>query len=197
MIDYNPKEWFRYIFYFQKADTVRKLTPLILTIGVYSAIVAYVLIVYLKLGENNDLKNISLMHSLLGFVISMLLVFRTNTAYDRWWEGRKQWGTLMNSSRNLALKINGLLDHEHVQERDFFKKMIPNYGFALKNHLRNRFHPEEFEDSAYFLPKVPSICTITFPIRLPPRCLVRSLNYRKRAFCYPSMSFWSMVNWNR
>jgi putative membrane protein len=150
MIDYNPKEWFRYIFYFQKADTVRKLTPLILTIGVYSAIVAYVLIVYLKLGENNDLKNISLMHSLLGFVISMLLVFRTNTAYDRWWEGRKQWGTLMNSSRNLALKINGLLDHEHVQERDFFKKMIPNYGFALKNHLRNRFHPEEFEDSAFF-----------------------------------------------
>ncbi|MEO6283471.1 MAG: bestrophin family protein [Dyadobacter sp.] len=150
MIDYNPKEWFRYIFYFQKADTVRKLTPLILTIGVYSAIVAYILIVYLKLGDNTDLKNISLMHSLLGFVISMLLVFRTNTAYDRWWEGRKQWGTLMNSSLNLALKINGLLDQEHVQERDFFKKMIPNYGFALKNHLRNRFQPEEFEDSAFF-----------------------------------------------
>jgi putative membrane protein len=47
------------------------------------------------------------MHSLLGFVISMLLVFRTNTAYDRWWEGRKQWGSLMNGSRNLALKIAG------------------------------------------------------------------------------------------
>ncbi|WAC14360.1 bestrophin family protein [Dyadobacter pollutisoli] len=149
MIDYNPKEWFRYIFYFQKADTVRKLTPLILTIGVYAAIVAYILIVHLKLGEDNDLKNISLMHSLLGFVISMLLVFRTNTAYDRWWEGRKQWGGLMNSSRNLALKINGLLDPEHIQERDFFKKMIPNYGFALKNHLRNRYRPEEFEDTAY------------------------------------------------
>jgi hypothetical protein len=29
--------------------------------------------------------------SLLGIVLSILLVFRTNTAYDRWWEGRKLW----------------------------------------------------------------------------------------------------------
>ena len=150
MIDYNPKEWFRYIFYFQKADTVRKLTPLILTIGVYSAIVAYLLLIHFRLGENNDLKNISLMHSLLGFVISMLLVFRTNTAYDRWWEGRKKWGSLLNDSRNLALKMNGLLDRQMKDERAFFEKMITNYAFSLKNHLRNQFIIEEFEDTAFF-----------------------------------------------
>ncbi|MHA4740109.1 bestrophin family protein [Dyadobacter sp. MSC1_007] len=150
MIDYNPKEWFRYIFYFQKADTVRKLAPMIVLMAVYSAVVAYVIIIYFKIGANNDLKNISLMHSLLGFVISMLLVFRTNTAYDRWWEGRKQWGSLMNSSRNLALKVNGLIGPEHAAEREFFRKMIPNYAFSLKNHLRNRYKPDEFEDSALF-----------------------------------------------
>ncbi|WP_031527986.1 bestrophin family protein [Dyadobacter crusticola] len=149
MIDYNPKEWFRYIFYFQKADTVRKLTPLILTIGVYSAAVAYLVLIYFDLGANNDLKNISLMHSLLGFVISMLLVFRTNTAYDRWWEGRKQWGSLMNNSRNLALKLAGLLPEEYTDERLFFQKMIPNYAFALKNHLRNQFRPEDFQDTPF------------------------------------------------
>lgn len=150
MIDYNPKEWFRYIFYFQKADTVRKLAPMIIVMAVYSAIVAYVILVHFKISANNDLKNISLMHSLLGFVISMLLVFRTNTAYDRWWEGRKQWGSLMNSSRNLALKINGLIGPEHAVEREFFRKMIPNYAYSLKNHLRNRFKPEEFDDSTLF-----------------------------------------------
>jgi putative membrane protein len=148
MIDYNPKEWFRYIFYFQKADTVRKLTPLILTIGVYSAVVAYLLLVHFKFGINNDLKNISLMHSLLGFVISMLLVFRTNTAYDRWWEGRKQWGSLMNNSRNLALKINGLLSDNNIEEKLFFQKMIPNYAFSLKNHLRNKYIAEDFDETA-------------------------------------------------
>lgn len=150
MIDYNPKEWLRYIFYFQKADTVRKLTPMILMMGAYSAVIAYLIIVQYKIAENHDLKNISLMHSLLGFVISMLLVFRTNTAYDRWWEGRKQWGALMNSSRNLALKLNGLLGPGYAQEREFFAKMIPNYAFSLKNHLRNRYQPEEFESSQLF-----------------------------------------------
>ncbi|MCF0041077.1 bestrophin family protein [Dyadobacter fanqingshengii] len=150
MIDYNPKEWFRYIFYFQKGDTVRKLTPLILTIAVYSTAVAYLLLIHFKLKENTDLKNISLMHSLLGFVISMLLVFRTNTAYDRWWEGRKQWGSLMNSSRNLAMKLSALLGKEREVERTFFMKMIPNYAFALKNHLRSGYRPAEFEDSELY-----------------------------------------------
>ena len=150
MIDYNPKEWFKYIFYFQKADTVRKLTPLILTIGVYSALVAYFLLIYLNLEDSTDLKNISIMHSLLGFVISMLLVFRTNTAYDRWWEGRKQWGSLMNNSRNLSMKISGLLGNEHVEELAFFRSMIPNYAFSLKNHLRGKYLSDEFEDSDLF-----------------------------------------------
>lgn len=150
MIDYNPKEWFKYIFYFQKADTVRKLTPLILTIGVYSAVVAYFLLIYFKLEDSTDLKNISIMHSLLGFVISMLLVFRTNTAYDRWWEGRKQWGSLMNNSRNLSLKISALLPEEYADELAFFRNMIPNYAFSLKNHLRGKYLSDEFEDSALF-----------------------------------------------
>ena len=148
MIDYNPKEWFKYIFYFQKADTVRKLTPLILTIGVYSAVVAYLLLIFWDFKDSSDLKNISIMHSLLGFVISMLLVFRTNTAYDRWWEGRKQWGALMNSSRNLCMKINALIGSEFEDERSFYRAMIPNYAYALKNHLRGRYLSEEFKDSA-------------------------------------------------
>lgn len=150
MIDYNPKEWFKYIFYFQKADTVRKLTPLILAIGVYTTVMAYLIVVVWRIGENTDLKNISLMHSLLGFVISMLLVFRTNTAYDRWWEGRKQWGALMNCSRNLALKVSGLIGPERQEEREFFQIMIPNYAFAFKNHLRGRFIANEFTETSTF-----------------------------------------------
>ncbi|TDE17590.1 bestrophin family protein [Dyadobacter psychrotolerans] len=147
MIDYNPKEWFKYIFYFQKADTVRKLTPLILSIGVYSTVVAYLLLIFWKFQDTTDLKNISIMHSLLGFVISMLLVFRTNTAYDRWWEGRKQWGALMNSSRNLCMKISALIGSEYQDERSFFRNMVPNYAFALKNHLRGKYLSAEFEDT--------------------------------------------------
>jgi putative membrane protein len=77
------------------------------------------------------------MHSLLGFVISMLLVFRTNTAYDRWWEGRKLWGSLVNNSRNLALKLDVVLDKGDEDNRFFFRETIPLYAFTLKEHLQS------------------------------------------------------------
>ncbi|CAL1516977.1 bestrophin family ion channel [Chitinophaga sp. MM2321] len=145
MINYNPKEWFTFIFRIHKADTVRKLFPMFIALSVYSGLIAWLELEVWKLSANNELKNISLMHGLLGFVISLLLVFRTNTAYDRWWEGRRQWGTLVNSSRNLAIKLQAMLPVENTAARAFFKAMIPNYAFSLKNHLRKTHLPEEME----------------------------------------------------
>ena len=89
---YNPKKWFEILFQFHKSDTLRKLSVLILIISAYTGVVIYLELHYLKITEKPFLKNVSLMHNLLGFALSLLLVFRTNTAYDRWWEGRKHWG---------------------------------------------------------------------------------------------------------
>lgn len=75
--------------------------------------------------------------SLLGIVLSILLVFRTNTAYDRWWEGRKQWGALVNNTRNLALMLNVSLPKEDKDAREFFARHIANFCVALRDHLRN------------------------------------------------------------
>lgn len=136
MISYNPKEWFTFIFRFHKADTFRKLMPLMIGIGIYSAIIAYLELEYWKLSDKSYVSNLPVMHTLLGFAISMLLVFRTNTAYDRWWEGRKLWGSLVNNSRNLALKIATMLPVEEVEQRSYFRKVIPAYAYALHNHLR-------------------------------------------------------------
>lgn len=135
MINYNPKDWLNFIFRFHKADTFRKLLPLIVLMCLYSWFIAWLEIEFLKLPDSSRLKQIPIMHGLLGFVISMLLVFRTNTAYDRWWEGRKLWGSLVNNSRNLAIKLSAILGAEHNDHRQFFRKIIPAYAFALKNHL--------------------------------------------------------------
>jgi putative membrane protein len=136
MVSYNPKEWFGYLFRFHKADTFRKLGPLLLAIGAYSGIIAFLELEIWNLSESSHVKNIPVMHSLLGFAISMLLVFRTNTAYDRWWEGRKLWGSLTNNSRNLAMKLDALLPANDKAQRSFFRKMIPAFAEALHAHLR-------------------------------------------------------------
>lgn len=150
MISYNPKDWFSYIFRFHKADTVRKLAPLIIGISFYSAVIAYLELEYWNLSSSNYIKNIPVMHTLLGFAISMLLVFRTNTAYDRWWEGRKLWGSLVNNSRNLALKLSAFLAADEISHRSFFRKMIPAYAFSLHNHLhKEKIRVELFEDEEH------------------------------------------------
>jgi len=100
-----------------------------IAIGIYSGIVGYMEVEYWQLTEKSYIKNITIMHGMLGFVISLLLVFRTNTAYDRWWEGRKLWGALVNNSRNFALKLAVIVKDE--KERQYFKKMIPTYAAVL------------------------------------------------------------------
>ncbi len=134
---YNPKDWFRVLFFIHKSDTLWKLSPLMLFVFLYSLGIAYWEISYLKISDKSWVKNIPVMHSLLGFVISMLLVFRTNTAYDRWWEGRKLWGSLVNNSRNLALKLAAILSEHDQSDRVFFRETIPLYANALKNHLQS------------------------------------------------------------
>ncbi|EMR00955.1 bestrophin family protein [Cesiribacter andamanensis] len=141
MINYNPKEWFTFIFRFTKADTFRRLLPLMLAVSIYAGLVAYLELNYLNLAERAYIQNVGMMHNVLGFVISLLLVFRTNTAYDRWWEGRKVWGGMTNTCRNLAIKIHalGLPD----TDRRFFRQMIPTYAIALRNSLREN---EDFSE---------------------------------------------------
>jgi len=135
MVQYNPKDWITYIFKFHKSDTFRQLIPLMIFIGIYSGLICYFEMDYFKLEESSHVKNISIMHTTVGFVLSLLLAYRTNTAYDRWWEGRKLWGALVNSSRNLSLKLSVILTDE--KDKHFFRRLIPSYASILQKHLTN------------------------------------------------------------
>ncbi len=136
---YNSKEWFTAAVFFHRSDTFRKLWPFLLLMALYSWGIAYWELEYLKLSEKSWIKNITMVHSLLGFVLSLLLVFRTNTAYDRWWEARKQWGTLTNVSRSLAYKLDAFVATDDKHTRSFFRRAIPLYAETLFNFLRSDY----------------------------------------------------------
>jgi len=141
MIKYNPKTWFRHIIALRKSDTFVILWKELIYIAVFTLGLTYLEINYIN--EHEMLKGLMSVYSLVGFVISLLLVFRTNTAYDRWWEGRKKWGELVNNSRNLAIKIGSMTTNK--EDEVFFARMIPNYAFAMKEHLREGVLIEELE----------------------------------------------------
>ena len=141
MIKYNPKIWFKHIISFNHSDTFNKLWKELIALGIFTLGIAYIEIKYI--GNTEKLSELMQVYSLIGFVLSLLLVFRTNTAYDRWWEGRKKWGELVNNSRNLAIKISALTDDPEI--RAYFKRMISNYVFAMKEHLREGVKLEELD----------------------------------------------------
>lgn len=149
MISYNPRSWFKFILTFHKEDTFRKLLPMLIAISIYSFVIACVEFFFWHFGHNNYIKNLYLLHNLLGFVLSLLLVFRTNSAYDRWWEGSIHWYTLVNTSRNIAMKMNAILPTEDNNNRRFFLQSIPLFAFVLRDHLRisSDFTPMSYTES--------------------------------------------------
>ncbi len=83
------------------------------------------------------ISNTTIFHSILGFILSMLLVFRINSAYDRWWEGRKAWGSFVNNTRNLALKLNTFISANEQKLKNEFSVLLSNYLFIVKDHLQD------------------------------------------------------------
>ncbi|HEY9760598.1 MAG TPA: bestrophin family protein [Oculatellaceae cyanobacterium] len=71
-----------------------------------------------------------------NLVLGLLLVFRTNSAYERWSEGRRLWGQLMNESRSLSLKVSRYLEIPD-EEKWEFGELIVSFAYALKHHLRD------------------------------------------------------------
>lgn len=141
MITYNPKTWFQFIFTFHKNDSFRTLLPSLIALIAITSVLVFIEVNYF----NIQIKNITFFHQVIGFILSMLLVFRINTAYDRWWEGRKAWGSLLNNSRSLSIKIDAFLPKEMKKERKLLLLLISNYPFVLKEHLRDNFIAEEIQ----------------------------------------------------
>lgn len=141
MIKYNPKTWFSSILAFRRSDTFLIIWKEMIYIFLFTLALTYF---ELQMEMNVDRwGKLLAVYSLIGFVLSLLLVFRTNTAYDRWWEGRKKWGEMVNNTRNLATKIAVMIDDKPT--RDYFARMISNYAYAVKEHLREGVKFEELD----------------------------------------------------
>ena len=134
MISYDSRDWFRALA-LHRSDTFRKLLPLMGLVGLLTWVIGYVETEHLRLSKADFVSNLPMMHSLLGFAISMLLVFRTNTAYDRWWEARRLWGQLVNVSRNTAIKLNAMLPADEEHERAQFVTLLARFARELRLHL--------------------------------------------------------------
>lgn len=149
VVIYNAKDWFGALRHFHTSYTIQVLLRRVAFVGGYGTLVT--LIDQHRI--NVDLPIDGTFFSLLGILLSLLLVFRTNTAYDRFWEGRRQWGLLVNNSRNFAVLMDAILPDDDHENRLYFARMLSNFSLALKGHLRTGVVFTELEDAGHNEPE--------------------------------------------
>lgn len=156
MILYKTNDnWFGDMSHLFKSWTMTRIVRSVTGIGVYATI-------FILLVDWLDLQRYLVMDttvfSLLGVILSLFLGFRTSTSYDRWWEARKQWGALVNHSRNMAIYVDSMWPESDTGIRRFMAKHIENFCLALTWHLRDGVKLDHLvylspEEEAYYSTK--------------------------------------------
>jgi putative membrane protein len=133
MIVYEPKHWLILLFSFRGTVITRVADRIVLFLLV--TLVMWGVHQWLGLPAINPLG-----HTLLGVAVGLLIVFRNNSSYDRYWEGRKLWGAIVNASRNL---VRGAA--AYVGEAKDLARLVSAYALALKQHLRSNTDLSEIQ----------------------------------------------------
>lgn len=134
MIEYKSANWWRTTFAFRG-------TVLPQVLGRVGALTAFCLALcvlddYVLQSFNYPLPSLDqLGHTVLGVAMSMLIVFRTNSSNNRYWDGRAFWGALVNNSRNLAR-----LAAHYSPPADDLAGLITAYVIAIRESLRGTFN---------------------------------------------------------
>jgi putative membrane protein len=132
MLRYRADEVSQVLVNFYRSQVLRRVLGADLVIGLYAAAVVWAG----QQGMIPDFRVDPAVFPVMTLLLSFLLAFRTNGAYDRWWEGRKQWGALVNATRNLALMLAARLPAEDGDRRQAYAANISAFTAALNHHLR-------------------------------------------------------------
>lgn len=133
MIPYNPHRWTSHLFDI-RGSMVYEILGRVAVCVLWSTVVT---MAHYRFPEwFRGLEFPATGHTLLGVVVGLLLVFRTNSSYDRFWEGRKLWGALINESRNLG-RLNKTLLQSAPEIQKQLAVWIPAFSWATMHRLRN------------------------------------------------------------
>lgn len=173
MIIKKKSNWFKMLFEWN-GSVLPQLMPRLLLLLLFS-----ILVVYFKpfLLEHN-LHVSPTIFTLFGIALAIFLGFRNSVSYDRFWEGRKLWGALLNDTRSLARQSYSLINStEYNEKRDDFINLLIAFVYSLKHQLR---HTDAKDDIARLASK--DFANSLNEVHFKPIIILRELgNWVKRA----------------
>jgi putative membrane protein len=128
MIDYNPRNWLHQILAFRGTVTPKIIWRVIFMVGWASGVV-------LLHRHVRQIEVPATVHALIGVALGLLLVFRTNASYERYWEGRKAWERIMSDARNVVRTARGLLSDQPMLLEPLVRWTVA-YPYSCMHALR-------------------------------------------------------------
>ena len=126
--------WFKVLFRW-RYSVIPAIIPRVIFCGLFGLLISIIHYYYIDVG-------LPILSSVVpSIVLGLLLVFRTNTAYERFWEGRILWGNLVNSIRNLARMIWVSVREKNSKDREekiIMLHLLVVFAIATKLHLREK-----------------------------------------------------------
>jgi putative membrane protein len=133
MIIRKKTNWFRMLFVW-RGSVLPKLLPRLAGLFLFTSVIVYFRS-FLDKYHGELSTNI---YTLFGIALAIFLGFRNTVSYDRFWEGRKLWGGLLNHTRSLAQQVHNFIpnDGQHKAEKITFIKQMAAMTYALNHQLR-------------------------------------------------------------
>jgi len=165
MLVRTPENAFGLAIHHWNGSALRKIWPLVLFVGATSLAVD---IAYTTWDLDEKFSLGLAPFSLIGVALSIFLGFRNNACYDRFWEGRKHWGTLVNNSRTWARDVHVFVASAAAARQELIHRQL-SFVNALRMNLRGEndwseqlsawLPPQELEALSN-VPNVPTAITL-------------------------------------
>jgi putative membrane protein len=128
MIEYEGRAWLPILFRV-RGSVIPRLLPRVLVAAALGVVAVLLL-------EREGFKIPSVAHTLVGVALGLLLVFRTNASYDRYWEGRRLLGFMVNRTRDLARQVATYVTDPEA--RAALARLIPAFYWVSAQTLRKQ-----------------------------------------------------------
>ncbi|MBS1663884.1 MAG: hypothetical protein JST68_22755 [Bacteroidetes bacterium] len=164
MIIRKKQNWFRMLFIW-RGSVLPQLLPRLSFLLILSIIIVH----YQAVLDKHGFRLNPAPFTLFGIALALFLSFRNNASYERFMDGRRIWGSLVNTCRSLAIKAHTLVDQPN-DPTPFINKVIA-VAFSLKHQLRGS---DPGPDLDRLLP--PDLAAQTKAARWKPVFLVKNLS---------------------
>ena len=141
MIRRKKEHWFRMLFIWH-GSVLPQLLPRLILLFILSSLIVYLkgTFYHYKVPLNPA------PFTIFGLALALFLGFRNNASYDRFWEGRKLWGALLNDTRSLARQAITLTNNDlQSTEIHEFVQMLIVFTYCLKHQLRKTDPQEDIQ----------------------------------------------------